>query len=212
MHARRRPNAGNSQAAKLVNNLVLGIAAQRPDHPPPARRALRSQLPRTAASVVERPGAAGHTDLMQRPLELRRSTFDIPKMDCPSEERLIRLSLGGAPAVRELSFDLEGHRLAAVHTGPAEEILKVLGTLNMGATLATSEVLDHAAAVHGRHDDGAHMKASYIFSANDVIANAGVIVAGALVWWTGSRLPDLVIGAAIGVVVLAGARRILALR
>lgn len=59
---------------------------------------------------------------------------------------------------------------------------------------------------------GAHMKASWIFSANDVIANAGVILAGLLVAWTGSRYPDLVIGLIIGLIVLNGARRILQLR
>lgn len=59
---------------------------------------------------------------------------------------------------------------------------------------------------------GTHMRASWIFSTNDVIANLGVIAAGMLVWWTGSRLPDLVIGAAIAAVVLAGAIRILRLR
>jgi len=59
---------------------------------------------------------------------------------------------------------------------------------------------------------GVHMRASYIFSANDVIANIGVILAGALVAWTGSRLPDLVVGAAIALVVLLGAIRILRLR
>lgn len=59
---------------------------------------------------------------------------------------------------------------------------------------------------------GAHMKASFIFSANDVIANTGVILAGVLVAWTGSRYPDLVIGLIIGVIVLNGARRILQLK
>jgi Co/Zn/Cd efflux system component len=56
------------------------------------------------------------------------------------------------------------------------------------------------------------MKASWIFSTNDVLANLGVIVAGALVAWTGSRLPDLVIGTAVGLLVLGGAVRILRLR
>lgn len=58
---------------------------------------------------------------------------------------------------------------------------------------------------------GVHMMAVFICSANDVIANAGVIVAGALVQWTGSNTPDLVIGALIGAVVLAGGLRILRL-
>ena len=56
------------------------------------------------------------------------------------------------------------------------------------------------------------MKASWIFSTNDVLANLGVIVAGVLVGWTGSNIPDLVIGAVIAVLVLHGARRILRLR
>ena len=51
-----------------------------------------------------------------------------------------------------------------------------------------------------------------IFSANDVLANAGVILAGGLVALTGSQIPDLVIGVIIGLVVLNGARRILMLR
>ncbi len=61
-------------------------------------------------------------------------------------------------------------------------------------------------------DGGAHMKASWIFSANDVIANMGVILAGVLVAFTGSRYPDLVIGLIIGIIVLLGARHILQLK
>jgi Co/Zn/Cd efflux system component len=61
-----------------------------------------------------------------------------------------------------------------------------------------------------RHRDaGVHMRASYIFSANDVIANVGVIVSGALVLVLGSRLPDLVVGAVIAVVVVRGGVEIL---
>ncbi len=59
---------------------------------------------------------------------------------------------------------------------------------------------------------GAHMKASWIFSTNDVLVNLGVMAAGALVAWTGSRVPDLVIGTAVGLLVLVGAFRILRLR
>ena len=61
-------------------------------------------------------------------------------------------------------------------------------------------------------EGGAHMKASWIFSANDVVINLGVITAGALVAWTGSNYPDLIIGTIAGVIVLNGARRILALK
>lgn len=66
--------------------------------------------------------------------------------------------------------------------------------------------------ISGHRDGGAHMRASWIFSANDVLANLGVIVAGALVAWTGSPYPDLLIGSVVGLLVLNGARRILALK
>jgi cation transport ATPase len=63
-----------------------------------------------------------------------------------------------------------------------------------------------------RESNEPHMKASAIFSANDVIANVGVILAGSLVMFTGSEYPDLVIGTLIGVVVLLGAKKILQLK
>lgn len=64
-----------------------------------------------------------------------------------------------------------------------------------------------------RHrDQGVHMKASYIFSANDVLANLGVILAGVLVTWTSSPWPDWIIGGLIGALLLIGALRILRLR
>jgi hypothetical protein len=63
-----------------------------------------------------------------------------------------------------------------------------------------------------RKNDGVHMRASYIFSANDVLANLGVIVAGVLVVWLNSPYPDWVIGLVIGFLVLSGAIRILRLK
>jgi len=64
-----------------------------------------------------------------------------------------------------------------------------------------------------RHRHGeAHMKASWIFTANDAIANLGVIIAGALVGWLGTAWPDWIIGTAIGALILHGAWRILRLR
>ncbi len=55
------------------------------------------------------------------------------------------------------------------------------------------------------------MKASMIFTSNDVIINAGVILAGILVLITHSKYPDLIIGLAIFLIVTRGAFRILKL-
>jgi Co/Zn/Cd efflux system component len=57
----------------------------------------------------------------------------------------------------------------------------------------------------------AHMQASMIFTSNDVIINLGVILAGVLVLWLNSNLPDLIIGSIVFVLVLQGAFRILKL-
>jgi Co/Zn/Cd efflux system component len=65
------------------------------------------------------------------------------------------------------------------------------------------------ALVSQHRDGGMHMRASVIFSTNDTVANVGVIVAGLLVAWSGSALPDLLIGAAISLLVLRGGQRIL---
>lgn len=58
-------------------------------------------------------------------------------------------------------------------------------------------------------DGGVHMRASLIFSKNDVIANLGVISAGALVWALDSRYPDLGIGSVIAIIVFRGGLQIL---
>lgn len=264
---------------------------------------------------------------------LTRSVFRIPGMDCPSEEQMIRLRLGGLQ-IAAMSFDLPGRTLVVHHADDAGKVLECLVPLGYGAELQASAPLqdDEAiiprtddaaearvlwillginalmfvveviagwlagsagllsdsadmfadAAVYGvslyavgrdqrhkltaarlagalqlvlavaalaetgrrivagglpdetamvgisllalaanvacltlisRHrDGGVHMRASYIFSANDVLANIGVIVAGALVAWTASPLPDWIVGFAIGAMVLIGAIRILRLR
>lgn len=265
------------------------------------------------------------------------SVYAVPKMDCPSEERMIRLALNGVEGIRVLSFDLSNRRLKVVHDGEAEPITAKLATLGLGASLQETVIADPEtikaaessavsatqesgtlrvllginaimfvvemtagliaqstgliadsldmfadAAVYGlalyavgrsakmqvraahlagvlqlilaigvlvevvrrfvfgsepeslmmmaiafvalianiacllliskHREGGAHMKASWIFSANDVVINLGVITAGALVAWTGSHYPDLIIGTIVGVIVLNGARRILALK
>ncbi|MFL0809217.1 MAG: cation transporter [Agarilytica sp.] len=83
--------------------------------------------------------------------------------------------------------------------------------MSMGAVALVANITCLLLILKSRNQ-GAHMKASWIFSANDVLANAGVIIAGTLVALTGSQIPDLAIGVIIGLIVLNGARRILLLR
>ncbi|WP_097458688.1 cation transporter [Mangrovitalea sediminis] len=61
-----------------------------------------------------------------------------------------------------------------------------------------------------RHrEGGVHMRASWIFSTNDVIANLGVIVSGILVAVLDSRIPDLLVGTVIALIVVFGGFKIL---
>ena len=263
----------------------------------------------------------------------RRTLLAVPRMDCPSEERLIRMALDGLPGIVDLRFDLGQRRLTVLHTGDPAPLVATLEPLGLGARLESSEVagpgdlpagprqaseagvlrallainavmfvvelvagwsaestgliadsLDMLAdaVVYGlalyavgraahvkvraahlsgllqgalavgvmvdvvrrfatgsapepptmisvstlalaanvscllllaRHrEGGAHMRASWIFSTNDVLANLGVMAAGALVAWTGSHVPDLVVGTAVAALVLFGAFRIFRLR
>ena len=61
-----------------------------------------------------------------------------------------------------------------------------------------------------RHRNGEiHMRASWIFSKNDVIANLGIIVGGGLVYLMESNYPDLIIGLIISVIVTHGGLQIM---
>ena len=83
----------------------------------------------------------------------------------------------------------------------SEPVSTLMMTMGLVALLANTACL----LLISRHRDGeVHMRASWIFSKNDVIANIGVILAGVLVAVTGSRLPDLVIGFVVAMVVVRG--------
>lgn len=88
---------------------------------------------------------------------------------------------------------------------PEFQTMILISILALGGNLASSLLLNKSKS------EDAHMKASVIFTSNDVMANIGVIVAGVLVYLTDSKLPDLVIGTLIFFLVARGARRILQL-
>ena len=260
-----------------------------------------------------------------------KTTFEITKMDCPSEENLIRIKLDGISGIEKLEFDIPDRKLIVYHHGQIELIEKLILELKLGGKkLSTAQAaqidlqeetnqkkllwivlainfvffliemttgwisgsmglvadsLDMLAdsfvygislfAVSGtilrkkrtariagyfqitlaiigffevlrrffgaeklpdfstmvvvsmfalmangiclyllqkaKGKEEAHMKASLIFTSNDVIINLGVIVAGLLVNWLNSNKPDLIIGAMVFILVIQGAIRILRL-
>lgn len=51
-------------------------------------------------------------------------------------------------------------------------------------------------------EQGVHLRATWIFTKVDVIANLAVILSGVIIWLTGFRFIDLIVGAAIGLYVI----------
>lgn len=86
---------------------------------------------------------------------------------------------------------------------------RIMMTVSFAALIANSFCLFLLQRASGKQE--AHMKASLIFTSNDVLINLGVIVAGVGVYLLDSRLPDLIVGAIVFVLVTQGARRILKL-
>ena len=260
-----------------------------------------------------------------------KSVFKVSKMDCPSEETMIKMKLEGLPEIKNLQFDLENRVLTVFHDKKNPEIEKRLDALDLGSQLLEREMtednnVEHEqkqqskllwavliinfsffiieittglisrsmglvadsldmladASVYGlslwavgstlnrkkkvatlsgyfqiilallgfvevirrfvgtealpdykmmiivsvfaliansvclwllqkSKSSEAHMKASMIFTSNDIIINIGVILAGILVFATGSKYPDLIVGALVFLVVVRGAMRILKL-
>lgn len=61
-----------------------------------------------------------------------------------------------------------------------------------------------------KHRNGeVHMRATWIFTKNDVIANLGVILAGGFVAYFKSAIPDLIIGCIISAIVIRGGIQIM---
>lgn len=280
--------------------------------------------------IIRKECVDGFSRQIKNEAHMKESQFNISKMDCPSEENLIRVKLSEITSIAHLDFDIPERRLTVFHKDELERIEQLLLELNLGSELIESnptnrkdfgenklqrkllwavliinfsffgieivsgliahsmglvadsldmladsfvygisllavggtiakkktiaklagyfqitlavvgfvEVLrryfgletspDHflmivvssfALIANGiclfllqkSKNDEAHMKASMIFTSNDVIINTGVIAAGILVYTLGSSLPDLIVGAIVFAIVTRGSFRILSL-
>ena len=86
---------------------------------------------------------------------------------------------------------------------PESSLIMAVGLVALLANVACLMLISK------HRDGGVHMRASWIFSTNDVLANLGVIISGALVAFFGSRYPDLIVGSVIALIVIRGGFTIL---
>lgn len=109
-------------------------------------------------------------------------------------------------ALLGLGVLVEVARRAVSGSDPGSETMMGMAALALIANLTCVKLL------MPHRDGGIHMTATWIFTTVDALANLGVITAGGLVLVTRSALPDLIVGTAIGLLVLRGAFRILNLQ
>lgn len=233
------------------------------------------------------------------------SIFQINKMDCPSEEQLVRMALSDFKKVDLMTVDFDKRQAKIIHEEDSQALFSAIDTLNLDAHLLSDKEINEdsfssgnlfksvglsadgldmladsfvyllallsigkpfknkkrVAALAGylqmflatigfsqvifrviNHDyvpnsygmlfvailalaanlvsylflaktnqEEVHMKASKIFTSNDIVINLGLIVSTVLVHLLHSPIPDLLIGTIVFAIVLKGAFKILSI-
>jgi Co/Zn/Cd efflux system component len=70
---------------------------------------------------------------------MQKTIFEINKMDCPSEENLIRMKLDGISSIVNLDFDIPNRKLTVFHSGQINQIEKSVIELNLGGKKISTE-------------------------------------------------------------------------
>jgi len=74
---------------------------------------------------------------------MQKSLFKISKMDCPSEENLIRMKLNGIDSIKTLEFDIPNRYLTVYHNDKIDQISEAIESLNLGGKkVSTDEIED----------------------------------------------------------------------
>ena len=92
---------------------------------------------------------------------------------------------------------------ALTAVAPEAELMGGIGIVALVVNVASAFVLSRF------REGDANVRAVWLFSRNDALANVAVIVAAGLVAWTGSAWPDLTVAAVIAVLFLHSAYEIL---
>ena len=133
---------------------------------------------------------------------------------------LALFAVGGTVAHKKSVARRSGYlQLVLVLIGFVEVLRRVFGDceppeFQMMIGVALFALIGNATALyllHKSQNKEAHVQAGVLFTSNDVIINIGVIVAGVVVYMSGSNIPDLIVGTIVFIIVARGAFRILKL-
>lgn len=120
---------------------------------------------------------------------------------------MVKIKAANASGVFQIilgfSVSIDVIRRLIMGSEPESLLMMSIGTLALTANIICLILI-------AKHRAGeVHMRASWIFSKNDVIANVGIILGGILVYLLDSRFPDLIIGMSISFLVIHGGLHII---
>lgn len=126
-------------------------------------------------------------------------------------------AIGRSAGFKASAARLSGTVLLALGLGAVLEVFRraihgsePVGSIMFGVALLALAVNTTVLKLLAKHKKGeVHLRATWIFTRADVVANLGVLAAAALVQLSGSPLPDLAVGLAIGLYVTKEALEIL---
>jgi len=78
---------------------------------------------------------------------LQKTTFIIQKMDCASEEQLIRMKLEDIKNISSLQFDIPNRRLDVYHTGDYQPIFNEINNLQLDASFIETNATDQPSPI-----------------------------------------------------------------
>ncbi len=78
---------------------------------------------------------------------MEKSEFLVRKMDCPSEESMIRMKLDNIQEIKSLDFDIPNRKLTVYHVGNLRGIEKSIDDLNFNSSLLKSESVESVSFV-----------------------------------------------------------------
>lgn len=127
------------------------------------------------------------------------------------------LALARAPAWKRGAARFSGAMLLVFAAGVLADAVRryLTGSEPIGATMMIMAVIAAAVNLLCLHllqqlkGKDVNLRAATTFSFNDFISNGGIILAGAVVMWTGQNWPDLLVGIAVAGIAFYGGIEIL---
>ncbi|QYK56434.1 MAG: cadmium-translocating P-type ATPase [Fimbriimonadaceae bacterium] len=125
-----------------------------------------------------------------------KTVFRIGKMDCPTEEGIIRNRLKGMNGIERLEFDLMSRKLTVIHGHPDEStIQQALESVGMDPKLVSEDEPESAG-----HGPAVPILDRWLMGASGVLAVAAEVIA----WTMGTERSWPVIALALGSIALGG--------